>query len=390
MTENEIRNIISDWPANKYLEISDANHTISDTEEYTSYVFTNLTADRYLYFPVCKDHPGKTFKVVNFDAVFNVRCVPSGTDTINGVAANAIILANWYDFISMVTDWVGATSTEDGGYVHPNHSGDATSVGDGVITLDPDAKNPPIDADRVLYQDSTAANNLVRSTWTQVKAFLKTYFDTLYNLYVHPNHSGDATSAGDGAISMNPDAKNPPIDADLVLYQDTAAANNLVKSTWTQIKAFLKTYFDTLYLPITSRRSDHIDINISCYSSITAGTWTLYVNSSQLGNGYIYNSSAANNDQINFLVSFEAGTWSCGIIYLKFSYCGILDLLIDGVSVGTSDAYAAVVTWTQRLIFTGLVITEGIHTVSIKVTGKNVSSTGYVLDLSHFGFWRTS
>ena len=49
-----------------------------------------------------------------------------------------------------------------------------------------------------------------------------------------------------------PDAKNPPIDADLVLYQDTAAANNLVKSTWTQIKAFLKTYFDTLYHPITA------------------------------------------------------------------------------------------------------------------------------------------
>ena len=42
------------------------------------------------------------------------------------------------------------------------------------------AKNPPIDADKVLYRDSTAADVLVTSTWTQVKAFLKTYFDTLY------------------------------------------------------------------------------------------------------------------------------------------------------------------------------------------------------------------
>lgn len=41
-------------------------------------------------------------------------------------------------------------------------------------------KNPPIDADKVLYRDSTAADVLVTSTWTQVKAFLKTYFDTLY------------------------------------------------------------------------------------------------------------------------------------------------------------------------------------------------------------------
>lgn len=61
------------------------------------------------------------------------------------------------------------------------------------------AKNPPIDADKVVYRDSTASDALVTSTWTQVKAFLKTYFDTLYNKYVHPNHSGDVTSTADGA-----------------------------------------------------------------------------------------------------------------------------------------------------------------------------------------------
>lgn len=42
-------------------------------------------------------------------------------------------------------------------------------------------KNPPINADKVLYRDSTAADALVTSTWTQVKAFLKTYFDTVYD-----------------------------------------------------------------------------------------------------------------------------------------------------------------------------------------------------------------
>jgi len=42
-------------------------------------------------------------------------------------------------------------------------------------------KNPPINADKALYRDSTAADALVTSTWTQVKAFLKTYFDTVYD-----------------------------------------------------------------------------------------------------------------------------------------------------------------------------------------------------------------
>jgi len=47
--------------------------------------------------------------------------------------------------------------------------------------------------------------------------------------------------------------KNPPIDADLALYRDSTAANVLVTSTWTQVKAFLKTYFDTLYVTVTGR-----------------------------------------------------------------------------------------------------------------------------------------
>jgi hypothetical protein len=41
-------------------------------------------------------------------------------------------------------------------------------------------KDPPIDADKAIYRDSTDSDSLVTSTWTQIKAFLKTYFDTLY------------------------------------------------------------------------------------------------------------------------------------------------------------------------------------------------------------------
>lgn len=62
-------------------------------------------------------------------------------------------------------------------------------------------KNPPIDADKPLYRDSTAGDALVTSTWTQIKAFFKTYFDTLYSNLAHK-----ARHEPGGADAMTVDA----------------------------------------------------------------------------------------------------------------------------------------------------------------------------------------
>jgi len=65
-------------------------------------------------------------------------------------------------------------------------------------------KNPPINADKVIYRDSTAADVLVTSTWTQIKAFLKTYLDTLYEVLGTEGEIEPANlvPAG-GSITMN-------------------------------------------------------------------------------------------------------------------------------------------------------------------------------------------
>jgi hypothetical protein len=69
--------------------------------------------------------------------------------------------------------------------------GTAESVGALVNSLT--AKTTPIDADQLGLMDSAAANVWKKLSWANIKATLKTYFDTLY-----PSGSGTSTGANTG------------------------------------------------------------------------------------------------------------------------------------------------------------------------------------------------
>ncbi len=65
---------------------------------------------------------------------------------------------------------------------HTNTAHTTNLVGEAGVVNDMDAKTTPVDADLVLIEDSThdPANTPKKVTWANVKATLKTYFDTLY------------------------------------------------------------------------------------------------------------------------------------------------------------------------------------------------------------------
>lgn len=73
---------------------------------------------------------------------------------------------------------------------------DANNVG--IAINGSTAKTIPVDADTVGLIDSVNSNVLSKLSWSNIKTTLKSYFDTLYNLYVHPtgdgNHHVPATS----------------------------------------------------------------------------------------------------------------------------------------------------------------------------------------------------
>ena len=99
-----------------------------------------------------------------------------------------------------------------------------------------DAKTTPIDADVVVVGDSADSNRARKVTWANLKATLKTYFDSLYadvSVVTNATHTGEVT--GSGALTVDKTAvTNKSVvsatGADYILISDTSDGGNLKKA----------------------------------------------------------------------------------------------------------------------------------------------------------------
>ncbi len=94
----------------------------------------------------------------------------------------------------------GADKTKLNGIEALANVTDAINIASSIVGVA--AKATPVDADTIPLIDSDDGSSLKEVLWSQIKATLKTYFDTLYNKYVHPNHTGEVTSVSDGAQTI--------------------------------------------------------------------------------------------------------------------------------------------------------------------------------------------
>ena len=139
-----------------------------------------------------------------FDTIYtlaNLGGVPTSR-TVNTKALSSNITLTQDDVGDGTTN-KAYTATEKTKLSGVEASADVTDAGNvGSSIHGASAKTSMVDADKIAIIDTEASNVLKTLTWAYVKSILKTYFDTLYNKYVHPNHSGDVTSVADGAQTI--------------------------------------------------------------------------------------------------------------------------------------------------------------------------------------------
>jgi len=93
-------------------------------------------------------------------------------------------------------------------------------------------------------------------------------------------------------------------------------------------------------------------------------------------------------DSITFTTgSIAAGTYQLQMEWKGLTSRGILQLSVDGTNVGgTLDQYASAQTYPTTTFGNVTFGSTGTHTIKLTVTGKNASSTGYILSADKFIF----
>ena len=119
------------------------------------------------------------------------------------------------------------------------NTGDETAARIGALINGSSAATPN-DADLVATAESSV---LKKITWTNVKTFLKTYFDAIYQAIL--------TAANVHTFVDSLTAMTTPVDADRMIIVDNSASLDK-KITWANIKATLKSYFDAIYATLAS------------------------------------------------------------------------------------------------------------------------------------------
>jgi hypothetical protein len=288
-----------------------------------------------------------------------------GTDQgLDTGGANAVVVADVKDAVTKKHSHSNIISLD---LVSGTNTGDETTITLGSKINGASEKTTPIDADMVGLMDSNASNILKKLSWTNIKATLKTYFDSLYTLANlggvptsrqvngHALSSDVTVSKSDvGLSSVTNDAqlkrsasdfttfteKTTPVNGDIVLIEDSADSNNKKKLQIGNLSTKYADYYYAESLGESNTTSSYATFVNKLTYSLTpiAGTYILEWN-------YEITNSAAGNDnwiriwngtdiysqaRINSDVTYANSGWRVGSGFVRLTLTAIaMNFYID-------------------------------------------------------------
>lgn len=118
----------------------------------------------------------------------------------------------------------------------------------------------------------------------------------------------------------------------------------------------------------------------------TTGTWA---NASIGGVMVLYASNNGDEVVVGEDIYIPAGTYSLLAMFRESNACGIAKVYLGATLVGTFDTYS-VAAAIDGGVATGITIAAGKYDISVKIDGKNGSSSAYTVRLSQLEFVRTA
>ena len=211
----------------------------------------------------------------------------------DGATANAVCTGAEIDSGTDNVKYASPLAIRNSGLISTAASGEFSAL---------TAKNTPVDADELLIEDSAASAGKKKLTWAALKATLKTYFDTLYNLYVHPNHTGDVTSVADGATTISNTAVSNSKLADVptatMKGRVSAGAGDPEDLTVTQIRNLLGLNAGNLsqriYRAVPTGVVNGSNVTFTIAANVLSGTEEVFKN------GILMNAGAGNDYTISY------------------------------------------------------------------------------------------
>lgn len=315
------------------------------------------------------DGIGATMTPQNIVDAINGSALKIDDDNLSTVVNNAIAASHSHSNKSTLdaieVAYTTALNTKMTGIESLANVTDAGNVGPAIFGQG--AKATPIDADQIAIIDSASSNALAKVTWAQVKATLKTYNDTLYNLYVHPNHTGDVTSVADGATTIG---ANKVLNSMLAQMVTMTIKGNNTGSTATPID-LTKTQVQTLlnvadgannYVHPSGAGNNHIPTagatsNFLVYGG-SSGTsiWALMDDTLHGSRGGAALHAAVTTSVNGFMIAADKtkldGVAASANNYVHPSGDGNLHVPVNGTTnsghILTAGAAAGVYTWAQN------------------------------------------